>query len=66
MSQHASRHPWEQFADSFEEVERAVHFVDPDSPLGRAMASAREVWALDGVPEPDDFHVTPNPVEPDE
>ena len=37
--------------------------VDPDSPLGRAMAEARESWALEGMPDSDDFSVTPVPVE---
>ena len=37
-----AQHPWQDFADGFEEVERVTHFVDPDSSLGKAMAEARE------------------------
>ena len=49
--------------DGFTVEERQVP-VDPDSPLGRAMAEAREAWAAPGyVPiDPDDFHVEPIPV----
>jgi len=67
MSQDDQRNPWEQLADSFEEVERVTHFVAPDSPLGRAMAEAREVWAHPGYEPiaPETFTVTPIPVELD-
>lgn len=49
-------------------VEPHEHRVDPDSPLGRAMASAREAWAAPGhVPlDPETWTVTPIPVEPDD
>jgi len=66
MSTDDQRHPCAQFADSFEEVERVTHFVDPDSPLGRAMDEAREAWGRDGVPDPETFTVTPVPVELDD
>ena len=46
-------------------VEERQHPVDPDSPLGRAMAAAREAWAAPGyVPlDPDTFTVTPASVD---
>ena len=53
-------------ADSFAEVERVTHVVDPDSPLGRVIASARESWVRNGVPDPDDFTVTPIVVDLDD
>jgi len=42
--------------------------VDPDSPLGRAMAEAREEWDRpDYVPlDPETFKVEPIPVDPDD
>lgn len=42
--------------------------VDPDSPLGRAMAAARAAWAQPGYQpiDPETFTVQPIPVEPDE
>jgi DNA-binding CsgD family transcriptional regulator len=33
----------------------SMHQVDPDSELGRAMASAREAWGAAGPPDPADF-----------
>lgn len=52
----------------FELVDERQVPVDPDSTLGRTMARAREAWAAPGyVPlDPDDFTVTPIPVDPDE
>ena len=55
------RSPSECFADSFSESERQVP-VPADSEVARVMAAARESWARDGVPDPDDFKVTPTPV----
>ena len=55
MDERERRNPFEDFADGFIEVERAVHFVDPDSELGRAMARAREAWGEAGPPDPADF-----------
>jgi len=47
--------------DGFTVEERQVP-VDPDSPLGRAMAEARASWAKNGEPpDPDDF-VFPEPI----
>ena len=53
----------EKLLDGFTVEERQVP-VDPDSPLGRAMASAREAWAAPGyVPlDPETWKVEPNPV----
>jgi hypothetical protein len=63
------RHPFDadRFLDGFTETERQVP-VDPDSPLGRAMAETREAWAQPGyVPiDPETFTVTPIPVDLDE
>ena len=55
MSELERRTPFEDFADSFVEVERVTHFVDPDSELGRAMARARDAWGEAGPPDPEDF-----------
>jgi hypothetical protein len=54
-----SRHPFDadRFVDGFEEDERQVP-VPPDSPLGKAMAEAR-----DGEPLDPDFRFEPIPVE---
>ena len=53
----------DELLDGFTVEERQVP-VDPDSPLGRAMASAREAWAApDYAPiYPDNFKVEPIPV----
>ena len=53
----------DELMDGFTVEERQVP-VDPDSPLGRAMAAAREAWAQPGyVPiDPDTWKVEPNPV----
>ncbi len=56
--------PWQTFADSFSETERQVP-VPADSEVGRVMAAARESWARDGVPDPDDFTVEPVPFDLD-
>ena len=57
----------EAFLDGFTE-EAHEHKVDPDSPLGRAMAQAREAWAQPGyVPlDPETFKVEPIPVNPED
>jgi hypothetical protein len=57
----------DRFLDGFTEEEGLVP-VDPDSPLGRAMAAARQAWATpDYVPiDPDTFKVEPIPVELDD
>jgi hypothetical protein len=69
MSQSDPRHPFdaERFLEGFTEEERQVP-VDPDSPLGRAMAEAREAWASpDYVPiDPETFKVEPIPVTLDD
>src|SRR3954463_6759960 len=52
----------DELLDGFTGEERQVP-VDPDSPLGRAMAAARESWAQHGLPDPDDFHFEPIPVD---
>jgi hypothetical protein len=69
MSQPDPRHPFDadRFLDGFTEEEHQ-HPVDPDSPLGRAMAEARAAWARpDYVPiDPETFKVEPIPVELDE
>jgi len=49
--------PLDGFAEEVHE-----HQVDPDSPIGRAMAEARESWARSGgPPDPADF-VFPAPI----
>ena len=50
-----------ELLDGFTVEEREVP-VDPDSPLGRAMAEARESWAENGVPDMTDWKVEPIPV----
>ena len=49
-------------------VEEHEHRVDPDSPLGRAMAEARQAWAQPGYRpiDPDTWTGTPVPVETDD
>ena len=58
------RNPSERFADSFTEEARQAP-VPADSEVSRVMAEARESWAQNGVPDPDDFKVTPIPVDLD-
>jgi hypothetical protein len=54
----------ERFLDGFTEEGRQVP-VDPDSPLGQAMARARAAWGEAGPPDPSDFVFDPpTPVEP--
>jgi hypothetical protein len=69
MSDDDRRHPFDVdlFLDGFTE-EVHEHRADPDSPLGRAMAEAREAWAQPGyVPlDSDTWTVEPIPVELDE
>ena len=57
----------DELLDGFTVEERQVP-VDPDSPLGRAMAAAREAWAAPGyVPlDPETFTVEPIPVTLDD
>jgi hypothetical protein len=57
----------EKLLDGFTVEERQVP-VDPDTPLGRAMAEAREAWAAQGyVPlDPDTWRVEPIPVDVDD
>jgi hypothetical protein len=57
----------DKLLDGFTVEERQVP-VDPDSPLGRAMAEAREAWAAPGyVPiDPETFKIEPIPVELDD
>jgi hypothetical protein len=57
----------DELMDGFTEEVRE-HRVDPDSPLGRAMAAYRERLARDEVEQidPETFTVTPIPVEPDD
>ena len=62
------RHPFDadRFLDGFTEERREVP-VDPESPLGEAMARARESWGPAGPPDPDAFvFPEPIPVDPDE
>ena len=70
MSQDDQRHPFDadRFLDGFEEVERGVHVVDPESALGKAMATYRERLARGDVEpiDPETFTVEPIPVEPDD
>lgn len=56
----------ERLMGGFTVLERQVP-VDPDSTLGKAMASAREAWAAPGyVPiDPETFTVTPIAVDVD-
>ena len=60
------RHPFdtERFLEGFT-VEEHRHPVDPDSPLGRAMAEARASWGEAGTPDPESF-VRPEPIAVDE
>ena len=44
----------QKLLDGFTVEERQVP-VDPDSPLGRAMAEARASWGEAGPPDPDAF-----------
>ena len=53
----------DRFLDGFTEESRQVP-VDPDSPLGEAMAEARESWGASGPPDPDTF-VFPEPIPVD-
>ena len=57
----------DRFLDGFT-VEEHQHQVDPDSPLGRAMAEARQAWAQPGYRpiDPETFTVTPIAVELDD
>jgi hypothetical protein len=56
----------DELMDGFaEEPERQVP-VDLDSPLGRAMAEARQAWAQHGVPDPNAMTFEPIPVELDD
>jgi hypothetical protein len=73
---HEEREPYDlsqpfnadELMDGFELIDKRQVPVDLDSPLGRAMAEAREAWARPGyVPiDPETFAVEPIPVEPDE
>jgi hypothetical protein len=58
-------HPFDadRFAEGFEKTECQI-VVPPDLPLSRAMVQAREPWAANGgPPDPDDFKVTPAPMD---
>jgi hypothetical protein len=55
----------DELMGGFTEEERQVS-VDPDSPLGRTMAEARESWAQHGVPDPNAMTFEPIPVELDD
>jgi hypothetical protein len=75
MNQHDDPDPYDvsqpfdakKLLDGFTEEEHE-HPVDPDSPLGRAMAEARQAWAApDYVPiDPETFTVEPIPVTLDD
>jgi hypothetical protein len=58
----------QKLLDGFELVDERQVPVDPDSPLGRAMAEARAAWAdPDYVPlDPETWKVEPIPVELDD
>ena len=53
----------DELLDGFTVEEQHV-LVDPDSPLGRAMAAARKAWAAPGYValDPETWKVEPNPV----